>query len=113
MKHLVAGLSDLGTTGETIASARTRLGAGQWVHSTIVDTLDEAAHALSFAVHLDRDINNDGVDDPTPPGQPLTGVEHVFAGLSNGEIYRGIYNPDNQLERLEWNAVADLRKIDA
>jgi arylsulfatase A-like enzyme len=96
---LVNSLSDVGATGQTIASARTRLGPGQWVHSTIVDTQDEPAHGLCFAVHLDRDANNDGTID--------AGVERVHAGLSNGEIYRGIYLPGNP-ERLVWGATPDL-----
>lgn len=96
---LVNSLSDVGLTGQTIASARTRTGPGQWVHSTIVDTQDEPAHGLCFAVHLDRDADNDGTFD--------AGVERIHAGLSNGEIYRGLYLPGND-ERLVWGSTPDL-----
>ena len=99
VRHLVSSLSDVGITGQTIASARLRTGPGNWVHSTIVDTQDEPAHGLSFAVHVDRDANNDGTFD--------AGVERVFAGLSNGEIYRGLYVPNNP-ERLVWGSTPDL-----
>lgn len=107
VKHLVAGLRDIGETGSHIASARTRIAPGDWAHSQVVETppTGEAAHTMSFAVHLDRDTDNDGNNDTLPK-------ELIFSGLSNGEIYRGTYDPINP-ERLVWEATADLAQTPA
>ncbi len=92
VKHLVAGLRDPGTgPGSHLASARLREASNDWRHSTVAITplAADPVHVMSFAVHRDG------------------AAEYVFAGLSNGEIYRGIYDP-NDPERLVWEATADL-----
>jgi arylsulfatase A-like enzyme len=74
---LVAGLTDIGTNGATIASVRTRLPGSPtgWEHSTVV-TSTAPANVLAFGSHVDLS----------------TGVHLAFAGLENGEIYRGVLN---------------------
>ncbi len=108
VRHIVAGLVDIGTVGQFLASARTRTGPGQWEHSEVATTVDPS-NPLCFAVHLDRDINDDGVTDPTPANQPPVGVERVYAGLSNGEIYRGVYDSVAS-GRIAWSPAASLSR---
>jgi hypothetical protein len=73
---LLAGLSDIATTGSTVASVRTRVegSADGWVHSHVATTV-APAHVISFGSHLDR----------------VSGIHLAFAGLASGEIYRGGY----------------------
>lgn len=74
---LIAGLSDFADRGERLASVRTRMeGPSPTWEESHVATTSEPANTLSFGTHLDR----------------ATGVHHLFAGLSNGEIYRGGFN---------------------
>ncbi len=71
---LVCGLSDITNIGALVASARVRNDAtGDWADSHI-DTTTPAA-MISFGSHVDRTTN----------------IHRIFAGLSNGEIYRGGY----------------------
>lgn len=73
---LAAGLSDIATTGSTVASVRTRVEGSPegWEHSHVATTA-APAHVISFGSHVDR----------------VSGVHFAFAGLANGEIYRGGY----------------------
>ncbi len=84
---LVAGLSDISTNGANIASARTRIDAfsGEWEHSTVA-TSTVPANLISIGSHVDRMTN---------------GVHRIFAGLENGEIYRGAYDV-NATGRIVW-----------
>lgn len=73
---LICGLSDITNVGATVASARVRDDVtGDWADSHITTTNPSAM--ISFGSHVDR----------------ITGVHHIFAGLSNGQIYRGGYDP--------------------
>lgn len=83
---LIAGLSDISTGGANLASVRTRVEgpAEGWQHSHVADTLTPA-NVVSFGTHVDRS----------------NGVHLVFAGLENGEIYRGAFNP-NASGYLSW-----------
>ncbi len=74
---LVAGLTDFNTNGATVASVRTRLPgpSGGWEHSTVV-TSTAPANVISFGSHVDL----------------TNGTHFIFAGLENGEIYRGVLN---------------------
>ena len=84
---LVAGLSDITTNGATVASARTRIDAsgGEWEHSTVaISTVP--ANVISLGSHVDRLTN---------------GAHHIFAGLENGEIYRGSYD-STATGRIAW-----------
>ncbi len=91
---LIAGLSDVGATGSTLASARTRDDAtGDWEESHIATTA-APANALSFGSHVDR----------------FTDVHHIFAGLENGEIYRGACSPA-AAGKLVWSPVPELSGV--
>ncbi len=87
---LIAGLSDIDpvSVGSHLASVRTRIDGPQpaWNDSHVATTRDPA-HTISFGSHVDR----------------RTGIHHIFAGLSNGEIYRGVYD-ENQDSRLTWDS---------
>lgn len=87
---LIAGLSDIDpvSVGSHLASVRTRIDGPQpvWNDSHVATTRDPA-HTISFGSHVDR----------------RTGVHHIFAGLSNGEIYRGVYD-EHQDSRLTWDS---------
>lgn len=89
---LVAGLSDLSSVGADIASVRTRLpgSADGWEHSTVA-TSTIPAHVISFGSHRDEP----------------SGVSLIFAGLANGEIYRGVLN-SNAAGNLSWIPGAEL-----
>ncbi|MBL9134375.1 MAG: sulfatase-like hydrolase/transferase [Verrucomicrobiales bacterium] len=83
---LVAGLSDVGLVGSRQATARIRRDEppALWEDSHIATT-DTPADALAFGSH------RDGGD----------GTHYAYAGLSNGEIYRGGYDPQ-MTSRLRW-----------
>ncbi len=104
VKHLIASLSDVTAIGGTTVSARTRVGSGAWEHSTIATTA-APAYALTFATHLDRDADNIGGDDGTPESN--AGREQIFAGLTNGAVYRGIYQ-FGASGRIAWDTTAEL-----
>lgn len=74
---LLAGLSDITTNGADVASVRTRMPgtADGWVHSTVA-TSTIPANVISFGSHVDAG----------------SGVHVIFAGLQNGDIYRGVLN---------------------
>lgn len=91
---LLAGLSDVGPIGSRQATARVRRDEppALWEDSHVATT-STAADVLAFGAHLER-----------------AGTHFLFAGLSNGEIYRGGYDPDapgrvrwfsNQAERID------------
>lgn len=87
---LVAGLSDIGTSGANVASVRTRLPGSPegWVHSTVA-TSTVPANVISFGSHIDR----------------VTGIHLLFAGLENGEIYRGALN-SNTPALISWFSIS-------
>lgn len=74
---LVAGLSDITTNGANVASVRTRLpgSAVGWEHSTVA-TSTIPANVIAFGSHVDAG----------------SGAHVIFAGLENGDIYRGVLN---------------------
>ncbi|MBL9126707.1 MAG: hypothetical protein JNL97_03625, partial [Verrucomicrobiales bacterium] len=74
---LVAGLSDVGPIGSRQATARVRRDdpPAVWEDSHVATTATPA-NVLAFGTHLDS-----------------SGTHFIFAGLSNGEIYRGGYDP--------------------
>lgn len=87
---LVAGLSDVTNVGSHLASARMRRDDGEtWVDSHIATTVDPA-DTISLGFHPNR----------------VTGADNLFAGLSNGEIYRGWYDPGSN--NLDWSHSAEL-----
>ncbi len=85
---LVAGLSDISSNGANIASVRTRVpgSVDGWEHSTVA-TSAIPANVIAFGTHVDAD----------------TGVSSIFAGLENGEIYRGALNT-NANGKISWNS---------
>jgi len=91
VKMLVAGPSDINVAGERWATAWTRDDAtGQWAKSDIA-LEPRSAGARSFALHRDK----------------VTGIHHIFAGVSYGRIYRGVYDPEVR-GRLRWQAEPEL-----
>ena len=91
VKMLVAGPSDVNITGERWATAWTRDDTtGRWTKTEIALEL-RSAGARSFASHRDK----------------VTGIHHIFAGVSCGRIYRGVYDPDAP-GRLRWHAEPEL-----
>jgi len=82
---LIAGPSDWSAAGARWATAWTRDDAtGRW---TKIQIAQEPRHAgaRSFGLHVDK----------------VTGVQHIFAGVSNGRIFRGVYDPAAP-GRLRW-----------
>jgi arylsulfatase A-like enzyme len=95
-KLLLAGLRDLGDTGSRLASARTRDDStGKWIHSQVTRAATPAA-TMSFGSHVDR----------------VSGVHYIFAGLSNGEIFRGTLDPQAD-GGIQWAAVPELSGVGA
>ncbi len=91
VKLLVAGPSDINTADKRWATAWTRDDAtGRWAKSDIA-VEPRSAGARSFASHRDR----------------VTGIHHIFAGVSAGRIYRGVYDPAAP-GRLRWHAEPEL-----
>ncbi len=88
---LVAGLSDFSRHGENLASVRLRTDTGPWADSHPNNASSAFTSALGF---------HETVIDQNP--EPLRS-EHVFAGLSNGEIHRGVFLPGPP-ENLDWSA---------
>ncbi|MBL9129771.1 MAG: sulfatase-like hydrolase/transferase [Verrucomicrobiaceae bacterium] len=77
-KVLVAGFSDLVPVLNNIVGVRTRISAGVWVHSTIPSVIGGVPTSLASR------------------GQD------IFAGLSSGEIHRGLYSP-GLTQRFDWS----------
>jgi len=91
VKLLVAGPSDVNITGERWATAWTRDDTtGRWSKSDIA-LEPRSAGARSFASHRDK----------------VTGIHHIFAGVSYGRIYRGVYDPGAP-GRLRWHTEPEL-----
>jgi hypothetical protein len=91
VKLLIAGPSDINTADKRWATAWTRDDAtGRWAKSDIA-LEPRSAGARSFASHRDS----------------VTGVHHIFAGVSAGRIYRGVYDPAAP-GRLRWDAEPEL-----
>jgi hypothetical protein len=91
VKLLVAGPSDWSVTGERWATAWTRDNkTGHWAKSNIA-LEPRSAGARSFASHRDK----------------VTGIHHIFAGVSRGQIYRGVYDPVAP-GRLRWHSEPEL-----
>ena len=90
---LIAGLSDIDPVfvGSHLASVRSRRdrAPATWNDSHVATTR-EPANTISFGSHVDR----------------KTGVHHIFAGLSNGEIYRGVYD-ENADSSLAWESTTN------
>ncbi len=89
---LIAGLSDInsGSVGAHLATVRTRLdGAVPSWRDSHVATTRAPANVISLGSHVDR----------------FTGVHQIFAGLQNGEIYRGAYD-GNDDSKMAWAANA-------
>ncbi len=78
---LLASMRDVGTPGAEAASVRVRNASGVWVHSHVTTATTEA-YPVSFAAHKDGTVH------------------HIFTGLSNGQIHRGVYN--SALENFVW-----------
>lgn len=87
-KLLVASLRDITSLGSQLVSVRSRVADGQWNHSGIPDA-GSPGFPTSFGSHLDE--------------KEVAPVHYIYAGLSNGEIHRGMYAPATT-QRLDWSA---------
>ncbi len=88
---LAAGPSDWNPVGQRWAEAWTRDDATDtWAASRIVPVAGSAG-VRSVGQHVDA----------------VTGIHHVFAGVSRGEIYRGVYDPAAP-GRLRWVTTPEL-----
>lgn len=91
---LLMGLLDIGSVGSRLASVRARDDrTGEWLHSEVT-TASTAASTLCFGSHVDR----------------VTGIHHVFAGLSDGEIFRGSFN-SRSAGYLDWAKPSELSDV--
>jgi hypothetical protein len=91
VKLLVAGPSNHDTTARRWATAWTRDDmTGNW-NKTDIALETRSAAARSFASHRDS----------------VTGIHHIFAGISAGQIYRGVYDPASP-GRLRWHSEPEL-----
>ncbi len=91
---LVAGPSDWINPDTRMATAWIRDDTtGRW---TRTDIAPEPNHAgvRSFGSHVDK----------------VTGIHHLFAGISHGQIYRGSYDPAAP-GRVRWHAEAELSGV--
>jgi hypothetical protein len=73
---LLASAGAVNRSGPRIASVWTRNAAGEWNKADITEEI-AGAGARSIGGHVDQ----------------VTGVFHVFAGISEGSIFRGVYDP--------------------
>lgn len=79
---LVASFSDVLTPGNTLVGVRTRMGNGDWQHSEIPDTSGVPTSLASYPESLE--------------------LPYAFAGLSSGEIHRGMYS-ESASGKLDWS----------
>lgn len=88
---LIASPNDINIEQQRVATAWTRDDQSEkWEKSTIAQVPRQAV-ARSFGAHIDA----------------VTGIHHVFAGVSYGQIQRGAYDPAAP-GRLRWEAEAEL-----
>lgn len=88
---LCATPGDANQEGGKFASVWTRDDStGEWSRSTVVE-LPRRASIRSLGTHIDGE----------------TGIHHIFAGVTEGRIHRGVYDPEAP-GRLRWIAEPEL-----
>ncbi len=95
VKAIVSSMSDVTGIGELVASVRLRTPGGAWLDSHPANNPAYGpAFGTAFATHIDS-LNEPGT------------TQYIFTGLSNGEIFRGVYD-SNADGRITWIASEPL-----